>query len=163
MKSRTLSVIRFFIVLGFCFTLLNCKKGNNDNNPQNPPTARADSTLNKNVYIIDSTKLILTSDTTSLNQGHLEYNIIGTAPSISINDVIVGATNGGYIRKVTSISQQANKIIIESTQATMEDVFNNASFNFTTGMDGLKEGKLMSEYSFDLSGLTLYQEGAYYN
>lgn len=158
-RSKYFLGIHCLVVLSLM--LINCKKNNqnNNNNNSSPPTVQADSVLNKNVYIIDSTKLILSSDTTSLNQGHLEYNVVGTPPSIKINDVIVGVTNGGYIRKVTSINRQQNKIIIESTQGTMEDVFNNAGFNFTTGMDGLNESREMSEHSFDISGKILYQNG----
>lgn len=151
------------ICLIFLYT--NCKK--DDNNVSDKPidinkqsATTSDSILNKNIVIIDSTSLILTSDTVMLNKGHLEYNVIGKAPDIKVNDIIVGADNGGYIKKVTSVNQQPGKIIIESSQGTMEDVFNNASFNFTLATDdNLKATNPRSVQSFDISEQTLYHNG----
>jgi|GEM_PF-5900084 len=161
MKNKYLLLLRIFLFLLLSLSLITCKKGNNDagSTPTTPPVADTGNLLNKNVVVIDSTKLILTSDTSQLNKGHLEYSIVGDAPIINVSDIIVGATNGGYIRRVSSISQQQNKITIESKQGTMEDVFKNANFNFTTGMEGLKEARIMSDYSFDISGVNLYKNG----
>lgn len=157
---HNLSIINFLIVVLSLF-LTHCKK--NDQAPDNStptPITKTDSTINKNVRIIDSTKLILTSDTIMLNQGHLEYTIINTVPAINVNDIIVGATHGGYIKRVSSINQQQNKLVIESSQGTMEDVFNNANFNFKTNMDSLKQARIMTGYQFDVSGKTLYSDGS---
>lgn len=159
MKNKIFLIIHVFIWLSLSLSLITCKKSVTDNNPPIPPVADTGNLLNKNVLIIDSTKLVLTSDSSQLNQGHLVYTVIGVAPTINVNDIIVGATNGGYIRRVSSINQQQSKITIESTQGTMEDVFKNAKFSFTTGMDGLKEGRIMSDHSFDITGVTLYKKG----
>jgi hypothetical protein len=159
MRHRGFSSIDILIVISLALILSNCKKTNENNTPATPPITRSDSTLNKNVVVIDTTQLVLTSDTTQLNQGHLEYNVIGTAPKININDVIVGPTNGGYIRRVSSFNRQVNKIIIESSQGTMEDVFNNAHFAFNTTMDSLRNARIMAGYQFVVSGKTIYDDG----
>ncbi len=136
MKQLRFSFICFCIFIAASISLLNCKKGssNVDITPTPPVT---DTVLNKNVHVIDSTKLILNPDSTLLNQGHFEYTVVGSFPTINVNDIIVGSTNGGYIRRVSSIDNQQNKISFETTQGTMEDVFQNTGFNFTTNMDSL--------------------------
>ncbi|GAA4733423.1 hypothetical protein [Flavisolibacter ginsenosidimutans] len=159
MRNKYFSSILILTLVFLTLTLSNCKKTDENNKPTTLPPSNSDSTLNKNVVIIDSTRLVLTSDTTQLNQGHLEFNIIGTAPKINVNDVLVGATSGGYIKRVSSVSQQGSKLIIESSQGTMEDVFNNARFGFSTTMDSLKNGRIASGYQFDVSGKSLYNDG----
>lgn len=168
MRPKYLPLIHILVWMLFSVMLLQCKKpahddtsNNNGNNPPPtiPPVVKTDSTLNEHVFIVDSTKLILTSDTLALNQGHLEYRVVGTAPVINVNDILVGPTVGGYIRKVSSISQQQDKITIESTQGTMEDVFNNASFHVNTNMEGLENARLMSGFQFDVSGKVIYKDG----
>lgn len=148
-----------FIALVILFS--TCKKNKTDNStqPNNPPITNKDTIVNENVHIIDSAKLILNSDTAVLNQGRYEFTFTGTAPDFKINDIIVGATNGGYIRKLSGVNRQTNTIILETTQGDMEDVFQNANFAFNTALDSLNPAKMMSGFHFDVSDQTVYQNG----
>lgn len=130
-----------------------------DDITKNPASNSEDILLNDNVRLIDSTNLILNVDTVLLNKGQFEFTIAGLPPKINVNDIIVGSTGGGYIRKVVSVNQQQDKIILETTQGTMEDVFNKANISFSTSMNSLKSTNDTSEYAFDLSGKTLYTDG----
>ena len=159
MRRSILLYLAFILVV----LTFNCKKDTTDNSdnpttPNNPPGSNPDSTLIKKVYVIDSTKLVLTSDSILLSAGRFEYTFTGTAPQFKAKDVIVGVTNGGYIRRISSINMQSNRVTLETTQGTMEDIFTNAHFSFSTGVDSLHGGKMQSESDFDLSGMMLYED-----
>lgn len=87
-------------------TLISC-------NPDDPvpkditnnPSNSDDIILNQNVRLIDSTDLILNNDTMLLNKGQFEFTIAGSPPTINVNDIIIGSTSGGYIRKVSAINK----------------------------------------------------------
>ena len=136
---------------------MSCKK-TKDNPPTITPPSDT-SAINKNVHVIDSTILILNSDSTLLNQGSYQYTFSGSISDFNVNDIIVGATNGGYIRKISTVNKSSNKLILETTQASMEDVFANKGFNLNTGIDSLLNSPLSSGYSFNVSGLTIYNDG----
>ena len=163
-----MKIISFLsLIFIFCIVAISCKKNTNTNstNTSTPPTPIIsppikDSGINNNVYVIDSTMLTLNPDSNLLNAGKFEYTFSGSAPELKTNDIIVGATNGGYIRKISAVNKQSNKINLETTQGNMEDVFKNASFNIKTGMDNLKPARVLSGYQFDVSGQTIYQDGS---
>lgn len=72
----------------------------------------------------------------------------------------MGATNGGYIRRISSINKQQGKLTFTTSQGTMEDVFQKAQFDFSIGTDGLiPQGRGTTEHAFDISGINLYQNG----
>ena len=155
-------ITNFFYLCLFLFLSLlafHCKKANDNTSPK-PPTPPSDTiAINKNVHVIDSAILILNSDSTLLNQGSYQYTFSGSIPEFNVNDIIVGSTNGGYIRKIFAVNKSSNKLILETTQATMEDVFANKGFNLNTGIDSLLSSPLSSGYSFNVDGQTIYNDG----
>ena len=100
MKSRLIT--HFFVPFALLlFLITSCKKDSESVDP----ISSTDSTsvvLKENVYVIDSTKLVLDSTSSEFSTGQFVYIIQGTAPDYKMNDIIVGSTGEGYIRKVTS-------------------------------------------------------------
>jgi hypothetical protein len=119
------------MVLWTAFLLLaGCRKSDHS-------SANTRLALRPNVHIIDSTKISLLSDSTSLSQGIYEYAADTALSSINTGDIIVGATNGGYIREIVSISNGSNEITFQTSQGTMEDVFLQGTFGFSFDTDSL--------------------------
>ncbi|HEV8506329.1 MAG TPA: Ig-like domain-containing protein [Chitinophagaceae bacterium] len=148
-----------FFLLASLFVLA-CKKNSQTDQagPVNPPPpVNTDSSVNKNVHVIDSSKLILTYDSNLIKQGQYEFTYSGSSADFEINDIIIGATNGGYIRKITGMATQGNKVTFETTQGTLEDVFKNKGFAFNMNSDSLS--KTQNGYQLDLSNIVLYQDG----
>jgi hypothetical protein len=123
-------------------------------------------------------------DSSLLNKGIYQFTIAKPpAPAFKVNDVIVGMTAGGYIVKITAVNFQNNIISLSTSQATMQDAFEDTSFTISTPFDsnlnantafvplktlenrgrtittGMPLGGASSNsgYTFDLTGQTLFQ------
>lgn len=120
------SFYAIIIALTLCITAGSCKK----NKPSPPPTPPAGALLLAgNVHIIDSTQWILSPYSNSINYW---YTFTPSTPNVDvqIGDILVGSTNGGYIRKVTAISISSGYYELQTTQAYMSDVFKSGTFSF---------------------------------
>ena len=106
---------KFLISLLSIVLFLSCKKDFNSGSINDPGAVSDNSQniINKNVHVIDTTKLVLNTDPLLINQGRYEYTYSGKAPDIFDNDIIVGSTGEGYIRRVSTVTNQANKIILQ--------------------------------------------------
>ena len=103
----------------------SCKK--DKTTTQNQPPAGSIQ-LWSNVHVVDSTQWILHSST----NGNYYYYFTPTTPNINVKvgDILVGATNGGYIVKVLSATVSGGYYLIRTTKATMADVFKSGTFSF---------------------------------
>ncbi|MGZ8510799.1 MAG: hypothetical protein ACXWWA_10500 [Chitinophagaceae bacterium] len=93
----------------FISIVISCKKDATSEpdpplSPIPPVVNDTVSVSNKNVVIIDTTALVLTSDSSDLVLGKYKFTIVRNVPVFKANDVIVGESRGGYIRKVQSIN-----------------------------------------------------------
>ncbi len=97
--------------------------------------------INTNVVIIDTTVYTLISDSLELAQGiyKYEYNVKGKSDDIVIGNVILGVTDEGYLRKVNTISDNPPILTLETSQATMEDVFVQGDFSTPFNLDSLQQ------------------------
>ena len=123
--------------LGFLFALLilfygcssddsNSDQGTGENPyHQNPEVA-------ENVIIILEENATLTSSEADLINGIYKIDFFNEVPEIKSNDVIVGDEGQGFLRRVASVSSNGNTVSMQTTQATIDDVYNNASIELTT-------------------------------
>jgi len=117
-------IFHALIIAGVFFTFASsCKKPKNTITPP-PPGALV---LWSNVHVVDSTQWILHN---SPADGTYSFTFTPTTPEINvqIGDILIGSTNGGYIRKVTGTSFSGPLYNIITTQATMADVFKSGTF-----------------------------------
>ena len=77
--------------------------------------------LKENVVIINPDELELISNSTELENGIYRY--VGEQGEIEVGSVIIGNQGDGYLRKVISILASNDTLVLETQQATMEDVF----------------------------------------
>ena len=91
-------------------------------------------TLNPNAIVIDTITSQLLSDSTQLAQGIYEFQFSGTQPALEVGKIITGAAGNGYLRKITGVLTRGNPVILQTEQATMEDLFNTINFGFQSGI-----------------------------
>ncbi len=136
-----------------------------------------DSEVADNVVVILDVNSNLTSSESDLDNGLYVIEFTSDLPEINVNDIIVGDEGEGFLRKVTSISSDGNKLTMQTSQATIDDVFNNASIQFNTDISEgsrsinstkqkikvnyLRDGISFNEngLSYDFSNTVLYEEG----
>ena len=79
-------------------------------------------TLKEEVALIDEDELFLVSDSTELEAGI--YRFHGqTDTTIEPGSVILGQQGEGFMRRVLSIQQEGEELVLTTEQANMEDVF----------------------------------------
>ena len=88
--------------------------------------------LHENVIVVDSVKI---AEPVMVEGDVYTYLNDGSMPSIQVNNIIVGQTNGGYIRKVKSFTTANGKIIVETEQAALTDVFERLFVDDTIKLD----------------------------
>ena len=115
--------------------------------------------LMDNVKIIDATELELDLTPSKIDNGIYEFSFSGASPDIKLGDIIVGEQGDGFIRKVSSAAVNGNSIVLQTTQGTMSDVFQEGGFNFNLDMTDMK-ARGPSGFSYTITNKTLYEEGA---
>ncbi len=78
-------------------------------------------TLNEDVVEIDTAAASLISDSIMLSQGIYQFNQ-AIPMQIDTGDIIVSSDGYGYMRKVTDVVTSGNEVILETIQATLEEV-----------------------------------------
>ena len=96
-----------------------------DSYQQNPDIA-------ENIILIEEERTQILSTDAELLNGIYNVEFSGSVPQIITNDIIIGEEGDGFIRKVISSTVNGNTVSIKTTQANMEDVFKNATIEFTT-------------------------------
>lgn len=143
-----------FILL-FCFSCSQDDSPNNDNEPVSEKPVLYD-----NVKIMDQTKTELDLNPELINAGTYQFSFNGEAPAIAVGDVIIGEQGEGFIRIVTGVTTASNKLILQTTQGSMSDVFKDGEFNFTMNMAGMEQRTMGTEsFTHTFNTQTLYQEG----
>jgi photosystem II stability/assembly factor-like uncharacterized protein len=119
-----------------CVIAISCKKENSENEPQ--PDPNQEVIVAENTKIIDQqTRAIISNIDTS------DYSITfdGSTDVISdlqVGDILVDSTSEqapyGYLRKVTSISNNKDgQVIVTTGLATLTEAVNKGSIDFNTG------------------------------
>ncbi|WP_299124402.1 hypothetical protein [uncultured Winogradskyella sp.] len=134
-----------------------------DENPDN----QLDPEVAENVVIILDDKSNLTSSESDLNSGIYNIDFTSEVPEINTNDIIVGDEGEGFLRKVISVSSNGNSLSMQTTQATIDDVFNNVNIQFNTD---ISESSRMAnpvtqktQVNYIRKGVSFYKNGLGYN
>lgn len=92
----------------------------------------ADIILKKNVILLDSTNI---PEPLSIEGDLYKFSNNGTLPSVQPGDVLIGQTNGGFIRKIVSIDYSGDEVIFTTSQAALTDVFQKLFISDTIKLD----------------------------
>ncbi len=160
--------------LPFLFLLLfiNCNKDDNSD----PENEEATTELQENVVIISKESSHIISTESELTNGIYKIQFSQSPPQIKNGDVIVGDENEGFLRKGITVSVDGNVISMQTEQANMEQLFKNATIEFSNTIEEgrgivhdstenikinyLAEGMKISAngLNYDFSNTVLYQD-----
>jgi len=125
----------FFIII----MVLSCDK-----------TTKPGGNGNEEIVLSDETIII---DETNLSEPDIDstgtfysYTFTGDPPEINIDDVIIGQTDYGYLRKVTNIAINGNEIVLQTEQACLTDVMKECSIKDSIQLTIGKENKFDGMY-----------------
>jgi hypothetical protein len=114
--------------------------------------------LNENVRLPENNNGVIVSTAQELNQGVYKFNFTSTpSANYSPGNILIGASNNGYIRKVTSATVQGNTIVCQTTQGNMEDVFKQGKISFSGNTDS--DLQAAAGYNYLFNDVILYQNG----
>ena len=154
MKSKIFALLTVLLI---GILLISCSKNNMSTEPVN---LEEGVVLSGKAVIIEDSKLSkfeIEGDTYKLTY-------LYDQPEIEVGDVIVGQKDEGYLRKVISITNEDNKIIMETEQARLTDVIEQCKIQETINLSldnmevtYLAEGVSLDRGSMNFSGLKLYE------
>jgi hypothetical protein len=140
-KMKFTLLIAMFLLIGWVVIICNsCKKEKAEIKFKDPVYIQNDS-IKSNVSTINTEEAKLISDSAKLSQGIYEFQFNGNTPNYKTGDVIVGQANQGFLRKVVSASASGSTYVVQSEQATLEDLFKDAKINFQMNLSDKKAAK----------------------
>lgn len=108
--------------------------GSDSGSPTDPPLGH-EPVISDAAVVVDSTVLVLLSDSLERASGTYRFRVIGSpAPTIEPGKVIVGAQGPGFLRRVSSVSTSGDEITVITTPASLTDVVERGSFQTTVQM-----------------------------
>ena len=115
-KLYVLFVLSVFLILS------SCKKEKD----LYPVTTDGIEISEKVINLEDYKTSTLISSQNDLNNGIYKYQVSGTQiPQFQIGSIIVGSQNGGYLRKVVTITKTKDVVSVVTVQANLAEVFKN--------------------------------------
>ncbi|MEZ5008620.1 MAG: FISUMP domain-containing protein [Chitinophagales bacterium] len=144
----------FLFTLLMALLIVSCKK--DDTTPDNIHLHQ-DLAIYNNVIVIDSTYLMLNQTETNLNSGLYVFDIVDSFQIIQKDNIIVGTENEGYIRKVTTATYNGNQVVLQTSQATMEDVFKQGDFDFNVSFENLEPGTTPDSFAYSVNNYNLQE------
>jgi len=121
---------KFFVVMMLMTSIvvfnMSCKKDKNVNPDNN---YIQDEKIKNNVVVIDEQIANLLSDSLQQIEGEYIFEYSEIPPTFQTGDIIVGLTGIGYLRKVVIAEASGNTVILQTQQATLEDVFVSSQLN----------------------------------
>ncbi len=112
------------------------------NDDDNKPVIDPETELPKiaeNVVVISDDISNLISTKAELLSGIYVLEYSGTIPEVAVGDIIVGDEDEGFLRKVKTVSVNGNKQSMETEQATLNEIFENADLQFEFDLSGLQD------------------------
>jgi len=95
-------------------------------------TANDDDKLGENTIVIrDQDWENYIQDIDTINNTFTFSNAINNGQGFKVGDIIVGTEDGGYLRKVTGVTESGGEIIIETEFASMTDAVEKGSGSFS--------------------------------
>lgn len=158
-KCILIPIVSLGLLLSFCKKKETSPEVNEEP-PISQPTPTKETKYKSNVVFIDTNKLVLNTDTSLTNSGIYKFAYSGDYPGLKVGDVIFSNKGGGYIRKIASITQTINPIILQTTQGKMEDVFESARITYESDMSNMyQKGVVNSGINYQFNNVDIYQNG----
>lgn len=89
--------------------------------------------LRQNVIVVDSNAWVLdTVLSDPWDTGLIVYTTTEAAPDVQVNDVLIGSTGPGYLRRATSVTFSSGTLTIQTSPASLSDVFESGRLAFET-------------------------------
>jgi uncharacterized protein (TIGR02145 family) len=147
-----------YLFVSVCFIFLFSVSCSDDD--KNTADVTDEVVLYDNVKIIDASEMTLDTDPALIAAGTYSFTFSGNQPGISAGDIIVGEQDGGFLRRVVSVSTDGNTIIFQTADADMADVFRSGSFTFSADMADMEaEGRPGEEVQMLSGGGFAYNGG----
>jgi hypothetical protein len=137
---KKIYAIAHLLLLLFTACLLNgCD--NEDDDPIVKPHVYGPLTARDNVIVIDSTSQNLDTTPSLLAAG--SYHFVGTTGPLNatVGSVIVGEQGEGFLRRVIAASSNGNETILQTQQASFDELFSDGLLTINSSSDSLIEGK----------------------
>ncbi len=127
------TILFLFAAIMLCFS--SCKKEDDETTPSGPdPEVVTQGLVVKDNVMVIGQDLTLTSSQWQLEDGIYRYSFDGEAPEVNAGDVIVDSLNGGYLRKVDVVSVFGSTLQLETSQASLEDLFEQGSLELNVDL-----------------------------
>lgn len=124
-----------------------------------------DYNIAEEVQVIDSTQLRLLSDSVERATGRLRFQVLnGSPPPFAPGEIVVGTEDGGFLRRVTSVSVSGNQVTLETEPAALADAIEAGSFSSTINLlfaPGLPAGAVGPAIARLGPGEVLWGEGRF--
>lgn len=144
----------YFTVLVSVLIFLGCKKDQPEPDNDTPVDEVNDpAVVVANSVVVDSTTQDLVSTEQQLLDGIYVFDVSGGTVAEE-GDIIIGIQNGGFLRKVTSVSQSGGQVTYTTDFAAMDEVFESGTVSLDINMNDSYQYKSNITHSF--SGEELY-------
>ncbi|OYT14542.1 MAG: hypothetical protein B7C24_17780 [Bacteroidetes bacterium 4572_77] len=159
-----------FAIVLMVFSLVNsCKKEKSDSEPHTQQQPTDETIISKDVVEIDTTQ----TGAPAIEGNNYTFTNNGNLPEFTNGDIIVSNSGFGYMRRITNITTQGNDVILNTSQATLEEVIENCNIQdeiqltlnkaiykgieYPSKVVFIAKGASISDRgSIDLSGLQIY-------
>lgn len=152
----------FFILLLF----FGCSKDEPNSVSDENPYHQNDEVA-ENVIVISEDNSNLISSETDLSNGIYIIEFESDAPEVAIDDIIIGVEGEGFLRKIVSVNTSGNSLTLETSQATLDDIFNNATIEFNSDISESSRSANRTEsgvtVNYAKDGITVMDDGIDFN
>lgn len=102
------------------------------------------------VIVMDTVQLVGISDSIGISQGNFRFIVPNSnAEDVLPGDYIVGLEDAGYLRKVDSWILQDDTLTVVTSEASIDEVLDDATGNFTISVDSLESRSTGFSYIFN--------------
>lgn len=87
----------------------------------------------EHTVVVDSTEMELVSSDSEREEGVLRFQVAGGAePDVEPDDILVGAEDGGFLRRVTTVDRTGDEVVAQTTQAALTEAVDAGTFSART-------------------------------
>lgn len=119
-----------------------------------------DTTLTGNdvdVVLLDTVLIQFQADSAQQANGIYQFSSQTNDPSLKPGDIIIGTNDEGFLRFVDSYVLQNGILTVNTHQATLDDLFEDANFSFDLSVDSLETRS--SGFNVDFNQTELFNQG----
>jgi hypothetical protein len=109
------------------------------------------------IIVMDTVTVQFMPDSAQQTLGTYNFVVTGSYTDIDPGDILIGTEDRGFLVSVDYLIRSNNQLLIQTHNATLDDIFGNASIAFETLMDSLEQRELGVQLS--LNNLQLINNG----